>query len=244
VDASSCLICDKDCTSGSVLTNGSRYHDKCYVWLCQRESRVSAETYREQEAQAGLVAAVSRFIGLSSGDKLTALTDERERLRKLLWRIHTFWPSYPPDWEDRRKRLFREQPYCEDCCSTEQLQVHHRTPLSRGGSNILSNLAVLCQRCHSSEHGGRTLGLHPGRTNHIQRNLQLIQNAIATKQKLRFTYTKYGERGERRIVTPYRIVRYEHKRKEGYTLCLEGLCHKRNADRVFKIKTITRMELL
>ena len=33
------------------------------------------------------------------------------------------------------------------------LHAHHVLPLSKGGSNSLSNLKVLCKQCHSAEHG-------------------------------------------------------------------------------------------
>lgn len=32
--------------------------------------------------------------------------------------------------------------------------VHHRVPLSKGGTNDLSNLVVLCARCHGRAHRG------------------------------------------------------------------------------------------
>lgn len=239
-----CAICAKSCPSGSVLTDGSRYHQECYDWLVRREAYVTSETLREKNAQSGLVAAVSRLFGLSSDSELTALRTEQRRLRRILWHLHSFWPDYPPDWYARRRRVLGAQPYCQGCLSDQRLQVHHSLPLSRAGSNELSNLVVLCEQCHSAEHGGRTLGARASHSNHIQRNLQLIQKAVVTKRKLRFTYTKYGRHGERRTVTPHRIVRYEHRRKVGYTLCLEGFCHKRNDTRVFKIAAITRMKVL
>ena len=33
------------------------------------------------------------------------------------------------------------------------LSVHHKKKRSQGGSNQLSNLVVLCGKCHSKEHG-------------------------------------------------------------------------------------------
>ena len=34
------------------------------------------------------------------------------------------------------------------CGSTQRLEVHHVIELVRGGSNELSNLELLCTRCH------------------------------------------------------------------------------------------------
>lgn len=60
---------------------------------------------------------------------------------------------YPIDWDEIRMRALERAGYqCEECGATEKLQVHHIIPLSKGGSNDLSNLKVLCERCHALKH--------------------------------------------------------------------------------------------
>lgn len=41
---------------------------------------------------------------------------------------------------------------CYNCGSTENLNYHHIIPLALGGNNILTNIAVLCGRCHWAVH--------------------------------------------------------------------------------------------
>ncbi len=42
---------------------------------------------------------------------------------------------------------------CCECCSQRGLlHIHHIRPLSRGGTNELENLRLLCSNCHSREH--------------------------------------------------------------------------------------------
>lgn len=42
---------------------------------------------------------------------------------------------------------------CCECCSQRGLlHIHHILPLSRGGTNELENLRLLCSNCHSREH--------------------------------------------------------------------------------------------
>jgi HNH endonuclease len=77
-----------------------------------------------------------------------------------------FWPRYPPDWELRRMLVFeRAHGRCDECRwpvgALRQMDdgwrmvgahVHHVTPISRGGRHGLSNLRLLCARCHARQH--------------------------------------------------------------------------------------------
>ncbi|QZY01180.1 HNH endonuclease (plasmid) [Halobaculum rubrum] len=69
---------------------------------------------------------------------------------------------YPSNWKSVRQRILQRDEYqCQNqgCDtqggphSTAKLQVHHKTPLSEGGSHRTSNLITLCQTCHSDHHG-------------------------------------------------------------------------------------------
>lgn len=42
---------------------------------------------------------------------------------------------------------------CRTCKSTRELRVHHRIPLSKGGTNELRNLVLLCKACEDRAHG-------------------------------------------------------------------------------------------
>jgi len=41
---------------------------------------------------------------------------------------------------------------CIKCKSTENLQLHHKIPLSKGGQDEVKNLEVLCTLCHNKAH--------------------------------------------------------------------------------------------
>lgn len=64
--------------------------------------------------------------------------------------------KYPPDWGERRDAIWWLQDnQCGRCgCqpSKSQRNVHHVTPLSKGGNNNLSNLVGLCIDCHALMH--------------------------------------------------------------------------------------------
>ena len=65
--------------------------------------------------------------------------------------------KYPPDWDRRREAVkARDEYQCLRCDryigAVDTVQIHHLTPLERGGSNELSNLATLCGECHALIH--------------------------------------------------------------------------------------------
>lgn len=60
---------------------------------------------------------------------------------------------YGRAWKRIRDRYIAAHPLCEECLKhgvyTPATEVHHRLPLSRGGTHIDSNLEALCHECHS-----------------------------------------------------------------------------------------------
>ena len=62
--------------------------------------------------------------------------------------------GYPSDWEELSRAVRERDGYrCSYCGSLNLvLHTHHVIPLSRGGSNAMSNLTTLCERCHRAKH--------------------------------------------------------------------------------------------
>jgi len=63
------------------------------------------------------------------------------------------------NWRYRRmETIIRDDYRCQKCGAAggpegdARLEVHHKTPLSEGGGDELSNLKTLCSTCHRSEH--------------------------------------------------------------------------------------------
>jgi len=60
---------------------------------------------------------------------------------------------YGRAWKRIRDRYIKAHPLCEECkrngILTPAEEVHHITPLSKGGGNERSNLMSLCKSCHS-----------------------------------------------------------------------------------------------
>jgi 5-methylcytosine-specific restriction endonuclease McrA len=41
---------------------------------------------------------------------------------------------------------------CQECGSTNYLQVHHLKPKSKLGSDVMNNLITVCVSCHGKRH--------------------------------------------------------------------------------------------
>lgn len=61
---------------------------------------------------------------------------------------------YPDDWEVISKSVrIRDNYTCQECGGKKTLlHVHHKEPLSKGGSNDFDNLITLCMECHTNKH--------------------------------------------------------------------------------------------
>lgn len=65
--------------------------------------------------------------------------------------------------QEFRKESFRDilhnniPKICCNCGSDIRVEYHHIVPLFRGGTNKLSNIVPLCNRCHKAVHYGRHL---------------------------------------------------------------------------------------
>lgn len=64
--------------------------------------------------------------------------------------------KYGRAWKRIRDRQMREHPLCEECLRKGLLvpteEVHHKLPLSEGGTHERSNLICLCRSCHMKAH--------------------------------------------------------------------------------------------
>lgn len=59
---------------------------------------------------------------------------------------------YGRAWKRIRDKFVKLHPQCE-LCGADTEEVHHKKPLSKGGSlNDRSNLMALCRNCHLKLH--------------------------------------------------------------------------------------------
>ncbi|MCL2767440.1 MAG: HNH endonuclease, partial [Synergistaceae bacterium] len=133
-----CMICKGETTLNDIsLLNGRRVHKSCYDEYLNKVCSIK-ETDAKDYFQKNAVAVCMLKI------------------------IHSFWPTYPPDWQQRRKIVLeRANNACEneECGESEdELHIHHIKELGAGGNHNLSNLKCLCVDCHNIITPGNKLG--------------------------------------------------------------------------------------
>lgn len=73
----------------------------------------------------------------------------------------------------------------------------------------------------------------------------ILADAVAQGRDVQFMYRKPRDaRPILRRVTPYGFKRVAHVWDDGDTLCLEGFCHLRQADRVFALKRMRDVRMI
>ena len=74
---------------------------------------------------------------------------------------------YGRAWNRIRDKYASEHPFCEQCFDKGIIvpteEVHHKLPLSEGGTHDRANLISLCKYCHAKIHGARG-DYHPGKS--------------------------------------------------------------------------------
>ena len=244
----------------------SSFYDQISSYISNKENeldelkRKKAELIIKWKGELGFVAKIRRIFSSEIFDEqvlwsqkkilsvaIVTLTkniiDKREKINSILWELYDFWPGIPPDWEDRRQRIINEFNCCTQCgkCETRStpLHVHHIIPVSKGGSHRLSNLEVLCEKCHQRKHHGRNFPYKdkpfPSR---IKKKIETFQNAIEKGKYLKFSYRLYSREKDKHIVKPISIKRSSE------TILLYGFCYLSNQERKFSISKISNIAIL
>jgi hypothetical protein len=266
-----CCICKDGPPADSHLIDGSAFHHACY-------ERLTNELERSKITERNLLAAIRRPIGFvenfwmffsaSKQQELLAekghlswkLSAERGEIAKLqdkLTALYDVWPTYPPDWDERRDLVGARDSYeCAEC-GAGNIHTHHRRALKDGGTNRPENLVSLCSYCHSQAHGGASFkeGWTPSAANSsLREKIETIQTAITQRRNLFFHYKKPNGATTKRLVAPRELRKLSiielqallgrkvPIEKEG-RLCLFGHCHLRNEKRTFAVSRIYKLRI-
>jgi hypothetical protein len=178
--------------------------------------------------------------------KLAEASASAAKLR--LTRLYDLYLDYPPDWEERRQQVIARDVVCSLCSGAvrkHDRHIHHYIPLGKGGTNRLSNLALLCGRCHAREHGVKqfnSTGQQAPRA--FPDRVRILNQAIEASRDVQFLYRKPDDDTfQKRVITPLELLQVAHDTGPGTTLCVRGYCHLRKAERNFALKRMRSLRL-
>lgn len=263
-----CPVCKSSCALGLVLSNGMIVHQNCYKHLIERLETTKREAakleddvhYAVQTLQQSkqVLRGIIRFLSGGASSELIELRifelkkqleiKENQFLSAKLTAASIFdlMTDYPPDWADRVSAVKIRDSICVSCRKGGFLHVHHKVPLSKGGSNKISNLCLLCADCHKKEHGGRVFRFQENDSVlAFPDRVAKIKFAISHGSDIEFLYKKPEDlKYSKRTIRPEFLKEYQQNSSEEKTLCIEGFCYKRQSKRVFALKRMKALKIV
>ena len=248
-----CTVCkiETDYEYDIALSNGEFLHYSCIITLQMRKHEIETALQR-QKSQLIL----SLFASTEGAKRDVMPTSEIEdlsvqlvKLKSVLTALYDYLPSWPPDWEERKRQVLRRNgSICSRCGKEKNVYLVHDIPVFEGGTNELDNLVLICSACHASIYKeGDTFGAFAAKASQSEFSEQVdeIQFAIDNNQRIRFDYKKPSDRRwMTRVVIPERLLNIPNSRESGETLCVEGFCELREDTRVFALERMQGLEVI
>jgi predicted DNA-binding transcriptional regulator YafY len=105
---------------------------------------------------------------------------------------------------------------------------------------------MLCENCHSKDHGGRDFsGEFNSSETAFSKRIANIRYAIANGKRINFVYRKPEEDiHKQRTIKPTELINLDHHRDSGSTLCVRGYCELRKAERTFALKRMRGLKVI
>jgi len=131
---------------------------------------------------------------------------------------NVFDGSYPSNWDEIRKKVLKRDGYrCKECgTGNKKFHVHHKIPISEGGSHNLENLITLCEYCHNSKHPTKFY----------------LKRAIKESRMTKITYENNTGYVSKKKVDPYELIFYKNME------FLVGYDHEKDSIRIFRPKRV------
>jgi hypothetical protein len=233
------------------LSNGDYLHHSCLIKLQIREDEIETALQR-QKPQLILSLFVQTVLAeqdVTPEAEIEGLSIEFAKLKSFLTSIYDYLPSWPPDWNERKRKLIRQNgSICSNCEEERRVYLQHEIPLCQGGTNELENLELICAACHANTYGKgnifRSFSLNPSQAEFAKQAAE-IQFAIDNHRKILFNYKKPRDRRwTTRVVVPERLLNILNNRDSGETLCVEGFCELRQDTRVFALERMQVLEVI
>ena len=150
-----CTVCkiETDYEYDIALSNGDYLHYSCIITLQMRKHEIET-VLQKQKSQLILSLFVPTEVAEQDVIPEAEIVDLRAKLAKLesvLTAVYDHLPSWPPDWEERKRQVLRRNgSICSRCAKEKDVYLVHDIPVFEGGTNELDNLVLICAACHAS----------------------------------------------------------------------------------------------
>ena len=248
-----CTVCriETDWEYDIALSNGDFLHYSCIIMLQMRKHEIET-LLQKQKSQLMVSLFVPNAAQEQNASPAVDIEDLRAKLVKvnsILTGLYDYLPGWPPDWDERQRRVITEKgSICSYCNEEHDVYVVYDIPVFEGGSNELENLTPVCAECYRGQYreadlfGDFTL---KASQSEFSEQFTDIQSAIDNEQRIRFEYKKpRAKRWMTRVVTPERFLNIPNSRESGETLCVEGFCELRQDTRVFALERMQGLEVI
>ena len=248
-----CTVCkiQTDWEYDIALSNGEYLHYSCILILQMQKHEIETALQR-QKPQFILSLFVPNAGVEQDVTSETEVEDLRAKLAKvnsILTGIYDHLPCWPPDWNERKRRVIMENgSICSHCGEEQEVYLVHDIPVFEGGTNQLDTLRLICRACYTSMYREPnifgTFTLNPSQSAFSEQFTD-IQSAIDNEQRIRFEYKKpRAKRWMTRVITPERFLNIPNSRESSETLCIEGFCELRQDTRVFALERMQGLEII
>ncbi len=248
-----CTVCKQfaDYEYDIALSNGNHLHSSCLIKLQMREDEIEVKLRRRSSQLILSLFAKSEAVerDVISEEEVRNLSTELTKIKNTLTSIFDFFPICPPDWDERKRYLIQlNGSICFSCEEEGDVFLIHEIPLCEYGTNELDNLELICKPCHESMYGkSDVFGNFTLNSSQSEFSEQVaeIQSAMHNNQRIRFDYKKpKAKTWMTRVVVPERLLNIPNSRESGETLCVEGYCELRQANRVFALERMQDLEVI
>ncbi len=248
-----CTVCkiETDYEYDIALSNGDYLHYSCIITLQMRKHEIETVLQRQMPQLILSLFVPTEVVeqDVASEAEIEDLRAKLAKLKSVLTAIYDHLPCWPPDWDERKRRVIRENgSVCSRCGEEQDVYLVHDIPVFEGGTNELENLVLSCAACHTSMYKEgdifATFTLNPSQSE-FSEQVSEIQSAIDNDQKIQFNYKKpSAKRWMTRVVVPERFLNIPNNRESGETLCVEGFCELRQDTRVFALERMQALEVI
>ena len=156
-----------------------------------------------------------------------------------------YWPDYPPHyfWQKLKDiKSSRQRGSCKDCGKKlrgDSGHLHHKKPLSMGGTNDLRNLVLLCNQCHQARHthlfNGKNKIVIKSEKDYKSLTLnERLRLALSKNSKILISYLDSSDHESKRWI---KIKEFTYE-SGGSRVWIRSHCYLRDEERTFRLDRI------